>query len=948
MCAFFGNQDYNDDFQHIPSNNLDQFDTLYSKDANSEETNAHANVYSLRKRRLKSSTVLYASAPCGSGKTHQLCLRAKRLAEAGRVVFYAAPTKILIDQIARDLVTKHGVPPENLRVFYKDSEDARGYKTVAGALVQFLLNRSDEEDDKGYVILTTHAQFQHIPFIPNKSSMHLLFDEAPKVEQCTPCRLPITHPILTDHIELIPFNSIYSEITKSEGLKVLASNPEEDEVLKFLGERLRILVSPHYRSFVHTETYNRFLKGEISYFDVHSVLEPSVLDEETGELVGVLDGWASVLIASANFEDTFAHRIWTRAGINFVEDATFKNSLRYIQHDNGHLLTIVKCVPDRNWSKKVASQTLEDGTTFLDRFLNYTTGQIPPEEQVLWSVNKSSLDQIIKPKNVTIPPPNPHGLNEYTDRNHVVLAAAYNPPPAHFRFLNSFVGLTGEEVKNAVAHEHFYQIVSRCSLRDPLNTSRKFVYTTDDASAAYIASKFPGSTIETGDLELPEPKETGRPRKWASDKERKATYRKAQAEKRVRVIEEQNELNRLALRNAILADPQTPSEGFPKTPPTDIRRAYGTLYPRMKSNQLSGYFEFEDNTAFLELIGMHHSETVIEDKEKICAFSPAIFDGIPNFTGVPEGENPTLRGKANILCLRGFALDIEKGDLRPEEFPDIFPDLQLFTVNTYRHRDTAPRYRVFILSDRPHTIGAHEEIMEQIKNKIYDAGYETKTTLEDDWKPSAGKKRSGIDWGKRDATSLFLLPAQAKDPSQSFFEVYIDEGRKPLNVMTWLENGRFQLNSAETSELFPAPLPVVPTSQDGKPTEEWLRIKEERCTAAESKFLGVSEGNGHNEFYLLRNAYLNAGCDLFETKSRLTAMANRSRSPKERKAEIRDLMKTAALYKPRNTFAFDPEKKKKRWVPDHEAEPEIDPKLFKSMRRSELSFVRAAAGQRKH
>jgi hypothetical protein len=507
------------------------FDEIGSQDNNAE------NVFPLRSDfGTNPYAVKFASAPCGSGKTHQLSLRAKRLAEAGRIVFYAAPTKILIDQIATDLVAKHDLSSD-LRVFYKDSEDACGYRSVAGAITQFLLNRSDEMRDEGCVILTTHAQLQHISFIPNRSSCHLLIDEAPKVEQCMTHRLPITHTVLTDHIELVQFNSIYSEITKSEELKIRALNPEEDDILKFLGERLRILASPHYRSFVRTEEFDRFMKGELKQFDTHSILEPSIIHPETGEPAGILDGWASVLIVSANFKDTFAYRIWTRAGVKFVEDTAFTRDLLFSTHTNGSLLTIVKCTPGRNWSKKLASQTLEDGTTtFRDRFLDYTTSQIPSGERALWSVNKNS-DGINKPENATIVPPNPHGLNEYTDRNYVVLSAAFNPPTPHFHFLNSFVGLSGEEVKNAIAHENFYQIVSRCSLRDPKNKSPKFVYTTDDASAAYIAEKFPGAKIVSADIGLPEPKEPGRPRKWASNKERMATIRKAVAEKRLRVLE---------------------------------------------------------------------------------------------------------------------------------------------------------------------------------------------------------------------------------------------------------------------------------------------------------------------------------------------------------------------------------------------------------------------------
>jgi hypothetical protein len=349
------------------------------------------------------------------------------------------------------------------------------------------------------------------------------------------------------------------------------------------------------------------------------------------------------------------------------------------------------------------------------------------------------------------------------------------------------------------------------------------------------------------------------------------------------------------------------------------------VYSNKYSNEAALYVQTRNATEFVDLLRGRH-ERIISDKDKAGLISPAIFDGEPIVD--PKDGKTKWRGNVNILCM-GCAiwLDFEKGDLKPEVFPQIFPDLQMVVTNSFRHQKARPRFRVVIFTTGPLTADAYETVILQIKHKLTDAGYETKTTDKPEWKPSAGKKCSGLDWGKRAASSLFLLPSQAKDPTQSFFDVYMDDGRKPLSVTTWLENGRYELSAAEKAELFPAPIHAVQAPETL--TKEQSEITERLIAAAEARFRTAAKGEGHHAFYLLRNEYLYAGCDLFETESRLQVMARSSRSPKERAAEIPDLMSTAHTFTRRSRHLFDFGEKTDK--------SKIDPKVFKS----DLSFLRA-------
>ena len=133
--------------------------------------------------------------------------------------------------------------------------------------------------------------------------------------------------------------------------------------------------------------------------------------------------------------------------------------------------------------------------------------------------------------------------------------------------------------------------------------------------------------------------------------------------------------------------------------------------------------------------------------------------------------------------------------MRPEQFAKVFPDLQMIVTNSYNHNNESPRFRAIILTSSLMTASAYEALFDAIVNKLYDAGYGKA--------PKAGSKlkRSGIDYSKRAATSLFYLPCQAKATHESFFDVYAGRDRAPLDPEQWIRN--IDLNIVVTSNRRP-------------------------------------------------------------------------------------------------------------------------------------------------
>jgi hypothetical protein len=82
---------------------------------------------------------------------------------------------------------------------------------------------------------------------------------------------------------------------------------------------------------------------------------------------------------------------------------------------------------------------------------------------------------------------------------------------------------------------------------------------------------------------------------------------------------------------------------------------------------------------------------------------------------------PSTRAKGNILFLRHVWLDIENGDLKPTEFPHLFPYTRMVVTNTFRHTSKKPRFRVIIPTSQIMTIEGYGVIYDGIAAKLEDA-----------------------------------------------------------------------------------------------------------------------------------------------------------------------------------------------------------------------------------
>jgi Rad3-related DNA helicase len=246
---------------------------------------------------------MYASAPSGSGKTHQIIARACQLATDDKRVLILQPTKELISKTVEQELNRQPKPPQ-CRVFHGDTVSG----SVAGELTRFF----NEPEHFAQIVFATHQVLPHIPYIANKSDWHVLVDEELQVLRYRCHQIPKTHSLITDHIELEPYNSIYSRVAgQGNSLEKHAKNKDRDEILEVLSETMRTLINPHWETYVNTEQYERLRRGEVKRLAFHSILKPKLFD-----------GFASVYMTAANFEDTSVYQLWGQTE-EFKQDQGF-------------------------------------------------------------------------------------------------------------------------------------------------------------------------------------------------------------------------------------------------------------------------------------------------------------------------------------------------------------------------------------------------------------------------------------------------------------------------------------------------------------------------------------------------------------------------------------------------------------------------------------------------
>jgi hypothetical protein len=302
----------------------------------------------------------------------------------------------------------------------------------------------------------------------------------------------------------------------------------------------------------------------------------------------------------------------------------------------------------------------------------------------------------------------------------IAFLSALNPRADHYRFLATR-GVDQESVRRAIYYTAVYQSIMRTSSRNPGSASQKTVIVPDVGAARYLQEKIPGATIERLESKhLERIKTAGRPRKYLSNGDRQAAYRRRKKQSKSERISPVQEFP-YSLENSCCYEEAT-EVCYEKD--IDLISHFvthddlhGTLYRDKQSSDPLGYLACESLEPFIEFLEDLHSQAQ-PNKEANCLISPAIFG--PNKS---EAIGKTKRGLNNIVAMRHLWMDFEKGELKPEQVAELFPTIRLVVFNTYNHTNQAPRFRVVIPFDRPISCEDYTTLYDNVIAKIVDAGY---------------------------------------------------------------------------------------------------------------------------------------------------------------------------------------------------------------------------------
>ena len=261
-------------------------------------------------------------------------------------------------------------------------------------------------------------------------------------------------------------------------------------------------------------------------------------------------------------------------------------------------------------------------------------------------------------------------------------------------------------------------------------------------------------------------------------------------------------------------------------------------------------------------------------KEASLLMCPTIFAEplkLPAFlTAIGCTIDAPARTNDNALACRGLLLDIENGDMLPDDFASVFPSLEFLAYSSWSHSPAAPRFRIAIPTTQFVPPAMHTLLLHAIVDRLEEAGWGDALV--------EGRKH-GVDIGKLHEAAMFYLPSERPD----CFLVHRHEGRKPLDPREWVSVIRDDLLASP-----PPPPPPEAYHDEVAPVHKDARVQ---WAIQYWRRRGCFKGKGRTQFWLLAKRLAEAGCDEQEMQGILWDEAVSATNRDERRGEIDRLLR---------------------------------------------------------
>lgn len=810
-------------------------------------TQHHTETPNIELPEFQKSVFYYDSRRAGGGKTRDIISAAGKRAERGQKCLIVQPTTGLIDETFDNL--KKQYPSIIVRKFHSDDGEG-GYVSLR------VMKYFNNADLAGAVVLITHRTLISLPFFYHKDRWSVYFDESPNVFETFSENLSIKHDLITDHVRTMDAASAYSrlKVTNRSEMVKLAQNQGQDTIVGHVQDLAKLLLSEHYDSYVNIAKFEA-LKSKTSndgILSVFSILKPSILD-----------GFHSVTISAALFEETFVFHQWSQAGVIWQKSWELAREDDCNSHPYNPSVTIYYGYELR-YSKYLRNKLGGDNTPIIaatvkklgrERYVRVENNDVKLESPL----NKLVGDNLI--------PGISHGLNRYRDVHHAAVIISANQTPEASKFLREYCDFDDDKQFRAFTDHSVYQAICRTSIRDDdLAHDKTWIVASKD-TADWLHRIFPGSRVESLGLVQLEKQKVGRKRTHKGGNERKKA-----SKERIRVELslasgfahniDSSYLERVSYLNG--------DESAIKDVSHFVARFRGSFFNDYFSTDPFVISKTEDQ--FISYL-RNQSKNVYTSKNEIPCVSGALFD-------VTKSDD-TDRGQDNVELVRGMWIDIEKGTMNHEEFSRSFPYLRFVAYNTFRHTRDRHRFRIYIPTSRVMMDNEYRTIHNEIVYVLEREGYRSEKLSDDTCRKSLQGKYHGIDRIPHPC-AVFALPCQAQERLASFFKEYKGDRRAPLDVDDWIQH---RIAPDDTS----IPFKYVSESEDHLENSLEQRAGIDTCMA-EWYRIGVFPGEGDTAMFTLYRSLCALKLHPQTISERLYEAAQSAHSPKDRQRQADRLM----------------------------------------------------------
>jgi len=819
----------------------------------------------------------YVDGVCGSFKTTRALEYAVKAAKRYKqsILFVQPTTKLITQSIETVARISSDVHVERF-----DSDACPG--TVIKDLMKFMADW-DADDNQGCIVFITHKCLWTMPYWHRKSNWHLIVDEIPDIDFEYHFNLPDTGDFAIQSIleaDECDMNTMLRLKPRPQALAQVehwAKNPGGDDLVKVIQPLFRELMNKYSLVYITRACWNRLGWQGHGQVSVHGWRAPAVCN-----------GWQSVRILGAFFEQSLLYMIWSQFNVQFRQDHQIDVSAH--RHDE----TLGKRVNIHFFSEKSWSKSLRDRIANEDDVL----GKIKPlikdlmgDDPFIWSANKDVPDTIIDTdfSNAIRIPAVCHGLNEYSHINKIVFLSALNNTPGHFGYLDKILGISSDQLRQARMFQVAYQSIMRTSLRDCKSSAEVTVFAPDIALGNWLTEVFPGSKLHAIKTSVDIQSVVG-------------DSKKARGQPH---------------KSSVLTGTERSARSYGKS--KEIIRTFNTIYKVLNVRNQVGLTQeasvFSTNLHPIwhtdwdelrdSLLALHRQ--FVKGKNANTLISGALFD--------KDKSHGTHKGLDNITSVAGMWLDFDGGALLPDEFARMFSDVRWMMWNSYNHgKDGQSKYRVLLPTTTAMSADMYHAVWDTIAERIRSFGYYVgpqTTYLKRVCSGIPTPPQSGLDYSKRTACSFFYVPSVAGlGKKHTFWRDNWDTDLPLLDPTRWityyaplvsqeyLVKAAYQNPSKPSNDDRLRRLRDRLAKIDDGPDDLAAQMEAVRDQAIDD-WRSSAPGTGNEAFYRLGCRLKASGMADHEVRQTLATEANAAQHPGERRAQISSIMKSLCRFTPK-------------------------------------------------